>query len=124
MSEKKLILIIDDDPEILRSTKAILEANGFDAETALSGRDGLESLSRIKPDLILCDMMMERLNTGIRVAQEIREKDREVPIFLMSSIGDVTAMNTDIREIGFNGVLQKPVNPDTLISAVEGTLLR
>jgi DNA-binding response OmpR family regulator len=119
-----LILIIDDDPEILRSTKAVLEANGFDAETAVSGRDGLESLSRIKPDLILCDMMMERLNTGIRVAQEIREKDREVPIFLMSSIGDVTAMNTDIREIGFNGVLQKPVNPDTLISAVEGTLLR
>jgi CheY-like chemotaxis protein len=124
MSEKKLILIIDDDPEILRSTKAILEANGFDAETAVSGRDGLESLSRIKPDLILCDMMMERLNTGIRVAQEIREKDREVPIFLMSSIGDVTAMNTDIHEIGFNGVLQKPVNPDTLISALEGTLLR
>jgi two-component system alkaline phosphatase synthesis response regulator PhoP len=124
MSEKKLILIIDDDPEILRSTKAVLEANGFDAETAISGRDGLESLSRIKPDLILCDMMMERLNTGIRVAQEIREKDREVPIFLMSSIGDVTAMNTDIREIGFNGVLQKPVNPHTLISAVEGTLLR
>jgi two-component system alkaline phosphatase synthesis response regulator PhoP len=124
MSEKKLILIIDDDPEILRSTKAVLEANGFDTETAVSGRDGLESLSRVKPDLILCDMMMERLNTGIRVAQEIREKDREVPIFLMSSIGDVTAMNTDIREIGFNGVLQKPVNPDTLISAVEGTLLR
>jgi two-component system alkaline phosphatase synthesis response regulator PhoP len=124
MSEKKLILIIDDDPEILRSTKAVLEANGFDAETAISGRDGLESLSRIKPDLILCDMMMERLNTGIRVAQEIREKDREVPIFLMSSIGDVTAMNTDIHEIGFNGVLQKPVNPDTLISALEGTLLR
>ncbi len=122
MSEKKLILIIDDDPEILRSTKAVLEANGFDAETAASGKDGLESLSRIKPDLILCDMMMERLNTGIRVAQEIREKDREVPIFLMSSIGDVTAMNTDIREIGFNGVLQKPVNPDTLISTLEGTL--
>ena len=124
MSEKKLILIIDDDPEILRSTKAVLEANGFDAETAASGKDGLESLSRIKPDLILCDMMMERLNTGIRVAQEIRDKDRDVPIFLMSSIGDVTAMNTDIREIGFNGVLQKPVNPDTLISTLEGSLFR
>jgi CheY-like chemotaxis protein len=122
MEDKKIILIIDDDPDIVRSVKAILESEGYEVATAMSGKEGLEILSREKPDLILCDMMMERLNTGIRVAQDIRRQNNTVPIVLMSSIGETTALNTDIRELGFNGVLQKPVRPETLLSTVSGLL--
>ena len=122
MSDKKLILIIDDDPDILDSIKAILSANGFDVETAMSGKEGTEKVKSTNPDLILCDMMMERIDAGTKVAQEIRKDNPDLPVYLLSSIGSATATNIDIDKLGFNGVFQKPVDPDNLISVVKDAL--
>jgi len=79
MSDKKKILVIDDDPAICESMKAVLEANGFAAETALSGMEGSRP-SPVKPDAVLCDMMMEDVDSGIRVAKVMRSKRADVPI--------------------------------------------
>lgn len=121
MPEKKLILVVDDDPDILDSIKAILNAEGFETATAMSGQEGIEAMVK-KPDLVLCDMMMERIDSGSKVAQEIRKNNAHVPVYLLSSIGTATATNVDINELGFNGVFQKPVNPDVLISSVKKAL--
>ena len=121
MADKK-ILVIDDDPDILDSVKAILDANGFQVATALSGQEGVDAFGSEKPDLVLCDMMMESVDQGAKVAQKIRETDKNVPIFLLSSIGDATSSNVDPGSMGFNGVFQKPVNPDALISTVKKAL--
>ncbi len=122
MSDKKVILVIDDDPDILDSIKAILSANGFDVETAMSGKEGVEKVKETNPDLILCDMMMERIDAGTKVAQEIRKDNPDLPIYLLSSIGSATASNIDIDKLGFNGVFQKPVDPDNLINVVKDSL--
>lgn len=122
MSDKKVILVIDDDPDILDSIKAILSANGFDVATAMSGKEGTEKVKETKPDLILCDMMMERIDAGTKVAQEIRKDNPDLPIYLLSSIGSATATNIDIDKLGFNGVFQKPVDPDNLINVVKDSL--
>jgi DNA-binding response OmpR family regulator len=119
---KKKILIIDDDPDILDSVEAILTNNGFDVITADSGKDGLSAFGTSKPDLILCDMMMESIDEGSKVATGIRSKDKKIPIYLLSSIGDATAVNIEIDKLGFNGVFQKPVNPETLVNAVKKAL--
>ncbi len=58
MAVKKKILVIDDDVDITDSIKAILVGNGFDAFTASDGKSGLEAVDTVKPDLVLCDMMM------------------------------------------------------------------
>jgi CheY-like chemotaxis protein len=122
MGKKKLIVAIDDDPEILQSIKITLESKGYEVKTALSGEEGIALLDQCSPNLILCDMMMERIDTGVGVASKIRMKDKGVPIYLMSSVGEVTAANIDIHDLGFNGLLQKPVSPDDLITHVDRAL--
>ncbi|MCX8122942.1 MAG: response regulator [Spirochaetes bacterium] len=122
MANKKVILVIDDDPDILDSIKAILSANGFDVVTAMSGKEGIDAVTASKPDLILCDMMMERIDAGTKVAQEIKKSNPAIPIYLLSSIGTATATNVEIDKLGFNGVFQKPVNPDNLVSTIKKAL--
>ena len=122
MASKKLILVIDDDPDILDSMKAILTANAFDVVTAMSGKEGIEAVSKTKPDLILCDMMMERIDAGTKVAQELKKDNPNLPIYLLSSIGTATATNIEIDKLGFNGVFQKPVNPDNLVATIKNVL--
>lgn len=122
MADVKKILVIDDDPDILESVSAILTSKGFKVSTALSGKDGVESFKKSKPDLILCDMMMETVDQGTKVAHDIRMKDARIPIYLLSSIGAATASNIEIDKLGFNGVFQKPIDPDTLILSVKKAL--
>lgn len=118
----KKILIIDDDPDILDSIKAILDGNGFASVTAMSGSDGVDAFKKEKPDLVLCDMMMESIDEGMKVAGEIRKIDGKVPMYLLSSIGAATASNIEVSKLGFNGVFQKPVDPGNLVSSIKKAL--
>ena len=118
MSEKKLVLIIDDDPDVLDSMKVALESNGFDTSTAMNGEEGLELASRIKPDFVFCDIMMERIDTGIDTAMKIREMYKNVPIYLLSDIGQITSLNIDIYGCGLNGCVQKPITSKEITSIV------
>ena len=122
MANKKRILIIDDDPDITDSIKVILKANGFDAFTAMDGKEGVAAIEKIKPDLVLCDMMMEQVDAGSRVAQEIKKKHKKLPVYLLSSIGSATAANIEVDKIGFNGVFQKPISPDNLVGVINKAL--
>ena len=122
MEKKKLIVVIDDDPEIVQFSKLTLEAQGHEVKSALSGAEGLELFNSCKPDLVLCDLMMERIDTGVGVASQIRMKDKNVPIYLMSSVSESMAGNIDIHELGFTGLLQKPVSIDDLITHVNRAL--
>jgi two-component system, OmpR family, alkaline phosphatase synthesis response regulator PhoP len=122
MKKKYKILIIDDDPDILDSMKIILEKNGFATVSAVSGKDGVEKFKKKKPDLVLCDMMMEKIDSGINVAKAINRISRKIPIFLISNIGTATAYNVDVDKLGFKGVFQKPVDPDFMISKIRDIL--
>jgi DNA-binding NtrC family response regulator len=122
MADKKKILIIDDDPDITDSIKTILVANGFETYTASDGKDGLDAVERVKPDLVLCDMMMEQVDAGSKVAHEIRKKHAKLPVYLLSSIGTATSMNVEIEKLGFSGMFQKPVYPDQMVKAIKKAL--
>ncbi len=122
MANKKLILVIDDDIDIVDSVELILTKNDFDVVKATSGSDGIEAATSRNPDLILCDMMMERVDSGSKVAEELRKKNMKVPIFMLSSIGNATASNIEIDKLGFNGVFQKPVDPERLVSTIKKVL--
>jgi hydrogenase maturation protease len=121
MADKK-VLIIDDDPDILEAAKIVLNAGGFNTVTAAGGEEGLDVFKNEKPDLVLCDMMMESVDAGAFVASEIRKRDKNLPIFLISSIGDATSVTMDVSSLGFTGVFQKPFEPKALISLVKKAL--
>lgn len=122
MSDKKRILAIDDDPDILEAIKAILNSAGFEVSTAQSAKQGLEFINKIRPDLVICDMMMESVDAGIAFANDFRNKYSDTPVYLLSSIGDATAANIEIDKIGFKGVFQKPIDPDFLLSTIKAFL--
>ena len=121
MSDSK-ILVIDDDPDILDAVSIVLKSENYIVVTAMDGQEGVEKFKSEKPDLILCDMMMERIDAGAKVAEAIRQEDKNIPIYLLSSIGSVTDINTDINKKGFNGVLQKPVDPSNLKAEIKKAL--
>ena len=122
MADKKKILVIDDDVDITDSIKAILTANGFEAYAASDGKDGLAAVDSFKPDLVLCDMMMEQVDAGSKVAHEIRKKDKKLPVYLLSSIGAATAQNVELDKLGFSGVFQKPISPDHMVKTIKKAL--
>jgi DNA-binding NtrC family response regulator len=122
MADKKKILIIDDDVDITNSIKIILTANGFEAYTAVDGNDGIAAVDRYNPDLVLCDMMMEQVDAGSKVAHRIKRKNKKLPVYLLSSIAEATVQNIEMEKLGFSGVFQKPVSPDLMIETIKQAL--
>ncbi|MBP7738827.1 MAG: response regulator [Spirochaetes bacterium] len=118
MQNDKRILIIDDDPDLLSSLKITLESAGYRVLAAGSAAEGVKLFTENNPDLIFSDIMMEKIDAGIRLVREIREKNKKVPIYLLSDIGRLTATNLDIHEIGASGTLQKPFDPDEVLRIV------
>lgn len=118
MTNKK-ILVIDDDPDILDAVSVVLKSEKYNVVTAVDGKDGLAKFKSEKPDMVLCDMMMEKVDAGARVAEMIRKEDKNVPIYLLSSVGRAADLNIDINKQGFNGVMQKPVDPKNLLAEVK-----
>ena len=118
-SDQKLILVIDDDKDILEAIKIMLETEGFAVDAALNGKVGLEKATKNCPDLILVDMMMETVDAGVKVAEEIKNSGCKAPILLLSSISDATSYNLDINAMGFAGSIQKPIMPAVLIPLIK-----
>lgn len=89
--KKIKILIIDDDEDYCASTRALLEASGYDVSEADCGREGLKAALARMPDLIVLDIMMDSPVEGYTVNQAIRHRDEyselhDVPILMVSSI--------------------------------------
>lgn len=114
----KVILIIDDDPDFLSSLRLTLESAGYEAVSATGAGEGLTLFRERKPDLVISDIMMERIDSGIRLARDIREIDTAVPVFLLSDIGRITAENLEAYRLECDGVFQKPFRIDELLERI------
>ncbi len=119
MATQKSILVIDDDPDVLSSLRSTLESSKYQVVTALSGEEGLKKFKDEKPALIICDIMMEQISTGIDAVKKMRAEDKDVKIYILSDIGSLTASNIDVYKLGASGILQKPINPDELLKIVK-----
>ena len=118
------ILAVDDSPTILEMIKAILEAGGYEVITAVDGAEALETARAEKPDLILLDVMLPKLD-GYRVCRLLKfdQNYKAIPIIMLTAKTEEQAMATGIRT-GANQYLTKPVEPDTLLNAVAEELAK
>lgn len=116
---KYVILCIDDDKDMLFSLKIILEKNGFHVETASNEDDGIKKNTELKPDLILLDLMMEKVDSALNFMKQINSNGIVPPVFLLSSVGNDFYQSIDAAELGFAGTLQKPVEPDNLVRLIK-----
>jgi DNA-binding response OmpR family regulator len=119
---KHVILCIDDDPDIRDSLKLILEAHGYRYQGASTAEEGVKAFKHSSPDLIIVDLMMEEVDAGTNFVKELKLLGCSTPIYLLSSVGDSLNMSTSYSDLGFTGVLQKPVAPDALLKLLRETL--
>jgi two-component system alkaline phosphatase synthesis response regulator PhoP len=123
MSEAR-ILIVDDDPVILRLLKVNFELEGFRALVAHNGETGVEMATTEVPDIILLDVMMPGMN-GLEVAEILRAtpSTRKIPIVFVSAKAQSVDVSAGIRAGGVDYVT-KPFDPVELVEKVQSLLAR
>ncbi len=91
------ILFVDDDRDFLDAQAAYFGSRGHKVNTAESGQEALDFLETDTPDIIFLDLMMERYDSGFRVAYEIRKRERlaQVPIVMLSGVARETGERFD-----------------------------
>ena len=119
---KHVILAIDDDQDILDSMRAIMESDGHIVETAPTAEDGVRAFKSAEPDLIIVDLMMEEIDAGTNFVREIRALGSQVPVYMITSVGDEMNMNIGSTDLGLTGVIQKPIQPATLLATIKAKL--
>lgn len=119
---KHVVLCIDDDPDVLEALRLILEASGYICLRASTAADGLADFRREQPDLVLVDLMMEEVDAGANFAKELKAAGSDVPIFMLSSVGDSLSSMVDTGTLGLSGVLQKPPRPAELLALLKEQL--
>lgn len=123
MSSKK-ILIVDDEPDIIEFLEYNLVKEGFEVHSAGNGEKGLELAEKVKPDLIILDIMMPVMD-GVEVCRQLRAKED----FKNTIITFLTAREEDYSQIaaldtGGDDYITKPIRPRVLISRIKALLRR
>jgi CheY-like chemotaxis protein len=124
MGEKAIkVIIIDDDPDFLRSTGTILKSAGYEVLEASSGKEGLEKSKAEKPDLYIIDLVMETYSEGSRLVEALKsdEETKDKPRIMITSVdlqGPWDAYK-QYEQVGCDYVMQKPVSPAELLKYVE-----
>lgn len=115
------ILVIDDSPEILESSRRLLEAEGHQVVTASSGAEGLAQLERERVQLILCDFFMPEM-TGEEVVRRVRERNRLVQIILVTGYSGEKPARVMMRELDIQGYHDKGEGAERLLLWVDAAL--
>ena len=120
----KRLLVVDDEPNLLRAVAACLKAEDYEVSTARSGYEALMQLAEAVPDLIISDIRMPGMD-GYKLARQLRGSPRTalVPIVFLTA-KDETADRIEGFRAGIDAYLTKPFEPDELIAVVNGILSR
>src|SRR3954464_12537673 len=118
------VLIVDDDPVVRRMLQLSFESENFDVLTAGDGLEGLESMRADKPDVVVLDIMMPKLD-GMKVLQELNADDdlRGLPVILLSA--KATSLDIELGlKAGAADYITKPVDPIELVDRVRSALAK
>lgn len=122
--EAKIILLVDDDRDFLEMHKAVLEHRGYKVLTAHNSAECMEKLEETRPDIVILDVMMEQFDSGFKASEKIKQKYKNLPVMLLTSIGTQTSLDfsssEDVLKVtGADILLDKPVSPKVLIDEIE-----
>jgi CheY-like chemotaxis protein len=125
MAERKTILAIDDDPDILEFVKLILSPH-YDVKTGFSGAECIELAQSLRPDAILLDVIMVHLGDGLDCLRKLKEMKatKHIPVIMMTSVNDVYDYRSQIEASFYahDRWLDKPVKADVLLKTVREVL--
>ena len=126
------ILVVDDDPDMLLATRLCLESGGHKVIEAHDGPEGLEAITKHKPDLIVLDVMMGTTTEGFQVALKLRSPDPKseytayssIPIIMLTAIHTTTPLRFSPNEdyLPADAFMEKPLNPEKMLQQVNQLL--
>lgn len=115
---KKPVLIVEDDADIARNLKELLELDGYPVHLAANGRHALEELPALDPapGLILLDLMMPVMD-GVQFRRQQEQDQRLAPIPVILMTADAQIESTRMR-VGAHGFIKKPIDTQPLLALV------
>lgn len=121
-ADRPRIMIIDDDVDIVTITSTFLMRRGFDVITGYSGKDALAQIQQVRPDLILLDVMMPKMD-GFWLCRVLKADPqlRDVPIMFLSARDDAEA-RAEARQSGGTAYVAKPFDLDDLECTIRDLL--
>ncbi len=119
---QELVLVIEDDPTLRLGLTKTLRSEGFRVEVAKTGTEGLEAALSLRPDLVLCDVMLPGLN-GFEICEELRRHDAEMPILMVTAKGEEQDRVRGLR-LGADDYIVKPFGIAELCARVHAALRR
>jgi diguanylate cyclase (GGDEF)-like protein len=118
------VLVVDDDPDIARFVEVNLRSAGYDVAVAADGEEALERAAELRPDLVLLDVMMPRVD-GFEVAQRLRRNPQTANTsIIMLTAKALSADKVTGLQSGADDYIIKPFDPIELLARVKGTLRR
>jgi adenylate cyclase len=119
------ILVVDDEPEIALLIRSRLESEGYQISVAADGVEALRKARVVRPDLIVLDVVLPKLDGG-QVFAKLREdkKTRKIPIIFLTAL---KAKESDLElgnDVGLHTVFAKPFDPDELLGTIRDMLAR
>jgi DNA-binding response OmpR family regulator len=118
----ELVLVIDDSPTITKVVQLVLTKAGYQVQTAMDGEQGLVAVRAQRPELILLDFVMPRMN-GYQFCRELTAdaKLRDIPVILMSAKGDQVGERF-VKVMGIVDYITKPFSPEAITAVVQHTI--
>lgn len=124
-----MILIVDDDPDLTKALKVTLESKQYTVLTAANRSEGMKKIKNDKPDLVILDIVMDTWQDGFEMSRELKADPRykNMPILILTAARDRTGIDFkpsagDPDWLPVEGFLDKPVEPELLLTEVEKLL--
>ena len=115
------ILVVDDDPAIIKFVRANLKADDYETLAALDGAEAIEVVEREMPDLVILDIMLPRID-GFEVLSRLREWC-QIPIIVLSARGDAED-KVKCLDLGADDYLSKPFDLEELLARIRAVFRR
>ncbi len=121
--EKKTVVCIEDEPEMIDLVKLILGRKGFELVGAVGGREGLEIVRKLKPDLVLLDLMMPDMD-GWEVYQQMKadEELKKIPVIVVTAKAQSIDKVLGLHIAKVDDYVTKPFGPQELLQSVNKVL--
>jgi len=118
------VLIVDDDPDIVRLVRYNLSHSGYEVQSAGTGREALELVQKQPPDLVVLDVMLPDVD-GLEVCRTLRQQfsSRRIPILMLTARGEEIDRVVGF-ELGADDYVSKPFSPRELVLRVKSILRR
>jgi len=125
--DKKYILVVDDDPDLVETVSMMLESKGCEVGQAYDGVEGEESIKERRPDLVILDVMMPRKDGYVLCAElKAKEETRDIPIVLLTAVGEAVPTTSYTHADGMSteadDYIAKPIDTDGLWNVVSALL--